>query len=46
MHTNQKHIQCERPRETRTVLRERKEAHDAPVNKVDRDEGGCWCHYR
>src|SRR6218665_1508235 len=36
VHTNQKRFQCERPREKRTVLIERKEALlTSPVNKVD-----------
>jgi len=34
VHTNQKRFQCERPREKRAVLRERKEALGSPVNKV------------
>jgi len=34
VHTNQKSFQCERPREKRAVLRERKEALGSPVNKV------------
>ena len=42
MHTNQKRFQCERPREKRAVLRERKEALGSPVNKVDRVEGRSW----
>ena len=42
VHTNQKHFQCERPREKRAVLREQKEALGSPVNKVDRVEGGSW----
>src|SRR6218665_1806009 len=42
VHTNQKHFQCERPREKRAVLRERKEALGSPVNKVDRVEGRSW----
>ena len=33
VHTNQKRFQCERPRERRAVLRERKEALDSPVFK-------------
>src|SRR6218665_635141 len=41
-HTNQKRFQCERPREKRAVLRERKEALGSPVNKVDRVEGRSW----
>src|SRR6218665_2875470 len=40
VHTNQKCFQCERPREKRAVLRERKEALGSPVNKVDHVEGG------
>src|SRR6218665_1646855 len=36
VHTNQKRFQCERPREKRAVLRDRKEALGSPVNKVDR----------
>src|SRR6218665_565617 len=39
VHTNQKRFQCEKPREKRAVLRERKEALGSPVNKVDRVEG-------
>jgi len=39
VHTNQKRFQCERPREKRAVLRERKEALGSLVNKVDRVEG-------
>src|SRR6218665_2754671 len=39
VHTNQKRFQCQRPREKRAVLRERKEALGSPVNKVDRVEG-------
>ena len=35
VHTNQKRFQCERPREKRAVLRERKEALGSPVNKMD-----------
>src|SRR6218665_98573 len=42
VHTNQKRFQCERPREKRAVLRERKEALGSPVNKVDRVEGRSW----
>ena len=34
--TNQKRFQCERPREKRAVLRQRKEELGSPVNKVDR----------
>jgi len=33
VHTNQKRCQCERPREKKAVLRERKEALGSPVNK-------------
>ena len=40
VHTNQKHAQFERPREKRTVLRERKEALGSTVSKMDRVEGG------
>ena len=40
--TNQKRFQCERPREKRAVLRERKEATGSPVNEVDRIEGRRW----
>src|SRR6218665_486527 len=37
VHTNQKRFQCERPREKRAVVRERKKALGySPVNKVDR----------
>src|SRR6218665_3406908 len=39
VHTNQKRFQCERPREKRAVLRERKEELGTPVNEVDRVEG-------
>ena len=39
VHTDQKRLQCERPREKRAVWRERKEALGSPVNKVDRVEG-------
>src|SRR6218665_132734 len=39
VNTNQKRFQCERPRERRAVLRERKEPLGSPVNKVDRVEG-------
>jgi len=39
VHTNQKRFQCEKPREKRAVLRERKEALGSLVNKVDRVEG-------
>jgi len=42
VHTNQKHFQCERPREKSAVLREQKEALGSPVNKVDRVEGRSW----
>ena len=42
VHTNQKRFQCERPREKRAVLRERKEALGSPVHKVDRVEGRSW----
>ena len=42
VHTNQKRFQCEKPREKRAVLRERKEALGSLVNKVDRVEGGSW----
>src|SRR6218665_2382719 len=42
VHTNQKRFQCERPREKRAVLRERKEGLGSPVNKVDRVEGRSW----
>ena len=34
VHTNEKRFQCERPREKRAVLRERKEALGSPVNKL------------
>jgi len=34
VHTNQKRVQCERPREKSAVLREWKEALGSPVNKV------------
>jgi len=34
VHTNQKRFQCERPREKRAVLRERKEALGSPVNNL------------
>ena len=40
MHTNQKRFQCQRPREKRAILRERKEALGSPVNKVDHVEEG------
>src|SRR6218665_2312479 len=42
VHTNQERFHCERPREKRAVLRERKEALGSPVNKVDRVEGKSW----
>jgi len=42
VHTNQKRLECERPREKRAVLRERKEALGSPANKVDRVEGSSW----
>ena len=42
VHTNQKRFQCERAREKRAVLRERKEALGSPVNKVDWVEGRSW----
>jgi len=42
VHPNQKRFQCERPREKRAVLRERKEALGSTVNKVDRVEGRSW----
>jgi len=42
VHTNQKRFQCERPREKKAVLRERKEALGSPVNKVDHVEGRSW----
>ena|SRR6218665_2406903 len=42
VHTNQKRFQCERPREKRAVLRERRETLGSPVNKVDRVEGKSW----
>src|SRR6218665_2561906 len=42
VNTNQKRFQCERPRERRAVLRERKEGLGPPVNKVDRVEGRSW----
>src|SRR6218665_875964 len=42
VHTNQKRFQCERPREKRAVLRERKEALGSLINKVDRVEGRSW----
>jgi len=42
VNTNQKHFQCERPREKGAVLRERKEALGSPVNKVDHVEGRSW----
>src|SRR6218665_236906 len=42
VHTNQKRFQCERPREKRAFLSERKEALGSPVNKVDRVEGRSW----
>src|SRR6218665_2966155 len=42
VHTNQKRFQCERPREKRAVLRERKEALGSPVNKVDRVVRRSW----
>ena len=42
VHTNQTCFQCERPREKRAVLRERKEALGSPANKVDRAEGRNW----
>jgi len=42
VHTNEKHFQCERPREKRAALRKRKEALGSPVNKVDHVEGGSW----
>ncbi|PGH37896.1 MAG: hypothetical protein CRN43_18455, partial [Candidatus Nephrothrix sp. EaCA] len=42
VHTNQKRFQCERPREKKAVLRERKDALGTPVNKVDRVEGRSW----
>jgi len=45
VHTNQKRFQCERPREKRAVLRERKEALGSPVKKVDRVEGRSWYEY-
>jgi len=33
-YANQKHLQCERPKDKRTVLRERKEALGSQVNEV------------
>jgi len=39
VHTNQKHFQCERPREKRIVFSERKEAVGSPVNKLDGERG-------
>ena len=42
VHTNQKRFQCERSREKRAVLRERKEALGSPVNKLDLIEGRNW----
>src|SRR6218665_2437256 len=42
VHTNQKRFQCERPREKKAVLRERKDALGTSVNKVDRVEGRSW----
>jgi len=39
VHTNQKRFQCERPKEKKAVLRERKDALGTPVNKVDQVEG-------
>src|SRR6218665_1787674 len=42
VHTNQNRFQCERPREKKAVLRERKDALGTPVNKVDRLEGRSW----
>ena len=44
IHTTQNCFQCERPREKRAVLRERKEALGSPVNKVDHVEGRSWFH--
>jgi len=48
VHTNKKRFQCERPREKRAVLRERKEALSSPVNKVDHyiDLHGCEAYFR
>ena len=40
VHTNQQRFQCEIPREKRAVFRERKEALDSLVNKVDHVKGG------
>src|SRR6218665_862469 len=42
VHSNQKRFQCERPREKRAALRERKKTLGSPVNKVDRVEGRSW----
>ena len=42
MQTDQKRFQRERPREKRAVLRERKEALDSPINKVDHVDGKSW----
>jgi len=39
VHTNRKRFQCERPREERAVLSERKDALGTRVSKVDRVKG-------
>ena len=42
MLTNRKRIQCERPREKRAVLRERKDTLGSAANKEERVEGVIW----
>src|ERR1043165_9058729 len=44
VHTNQRRSQCERPREKKEVLRQRKEALGPPVNKQERVKEGSWFH--
>jgi len=44
VHTNQRRSQCERPTEKIEVLRQRKEALGAPVNKQERVKEGSWFH--
>src|SRR6218665_1568967 len=45
VYSNQKRLQCKKPRDKRAVLREVKEALGAPVSIVDRVEGRSWLHH-
>ena len=44
MHTNQRRSQCERPKEKKTVLRQRKEVLGPPARRAEHVDGESWFH--